>query len=60
MLEIIFLILEMGQLKFAETFGINQSTLWGYEKDKTLITTSTLISLTQTYNVSIDELFDRK
>lgn len=51
--------LNLSQLKFAQSININQSTLWGYEKGKTLITTASLISLANTYNISIDKLFDR-
>jgi len=45
---------ELSQLKFAESIGINQSTWWAYENGKTLITTSTIITLAKKYKVSID------
>ena len=46
--------LKLSQAKFAESIGINQSTWWAYENGKTLITTSSLITLAKKYKVSID------
>lgn len=51
--------LNIAQLPFAESLNINQSTYWAYEHGKTLITTTTLITLAKTYNCSIDELLNR-
>ncbi len=50
----------VGQLKFASNININQSTLWAYEKGKTLATTSTLITISKTYKISIDKIVGRK
>ena len=49
----------LSQKSFAESIGINQSTLWAYEKGKTLITLSSLISLAKVYNVTIDSILNR-
>lgn len=49
----------LSQKDFAESIGINQSTLWAYEKGKTLITLSSLISLAKVYNVTIDSILNR-
>lgn len=49
----------LSQKAFAESIGINQSTLWAYEKGKTLITLSSLISLAKEYNVTIDSILNR-
>ena len=49
----------LSQKTFAESIGINQSTLWAYEKGKTLITLSSLISLAKVYNVTIDSILNR-
>ena len=51
--------LNIAQLPFAESLNINQSTYWAYEHGKTLITTTTLITLAKTYSCSIDELLNR-
>ena len=47
-------IANLSQLQIAESIGINQSTWWGYEHGKTLITLTSLIALAQKYNYSID------
>lgn len=49
----------LSQKDFAESIGINQSTLWAYEKGKTLITLSSLISLAKVYNITIDSILNR-
>ena len=49
----------LSQKSFADSIGINQSTLWAYEKGKTLITLSSLISLAKVYNVTIDSILNR-
>lgn len=49
----------LSQKSFAESIGINQSTLWAYEKGKTLITLSSLISLAKVYNITIDSILNR-
>ena len=51
--------LNMAQLPFSESLNINQSTYWAYENGKTLITTTTLITLAKNYNVSIDKILNR-
>ena len=51
--------LNMAQLPFAESLNINQSTYWAYENGKTLITTTTLITLAKNYNVAIDKILNR-
>lgn len=51
--------LNMAQLPFAKSLNINQSTYWAYEHGKTLITTTTLITLAKTYNYSIDQILNR-
>ena len=45
---------ELSQAKFAESIGINQSTWWAYENGKTLISTTSLITLAKKYNISVD------
>ena len=50
----------LSQTQFATSININQSTLWAYEKGKTLITTTTLIELNKVYNVAIDVILGRK
>lgn len=50
---------KLSQLKIADSIGINQSTWWAYENGKTLITTSTLLSLIKKYNFSIDWILGR-
>ncbi len=49
----------LSQLQIAESIGINQSTWWGYERGKTLITLTSLIALAQKYNYSIDWILGR-
>lgn len=49
----------LSQLQIAESIGINQSTWWGYEHGKTLITLTSLIALAQKYNYSIDWILGR-
>jgi len=49
----------LSQKDFAESIGINQSTLWAYEKGKTLITLSSLISLAKVYNITSDSILNR-
>ena len=46
--------LKLSQAKFAESIGINQSTWWAYENGKTLISTTSLITLAKKYNISVD------
>lgn len=50
---------KLSQLNFATSININQSTWWGYENGKTLITLPTLIALAQKYNYSIDWILGR-
>lgn len=50
---------KISQYKIAESIGINQSTWWGYENEKTLITTLNLITLCKKYNYSIDWVLNR-
>ena len=50
----------LSQAQFATSININQSTLWAYEKGKTLITTTTLIELNIVYNIEIDIILGRK
>ena len=50
----------LSQTQFATSININQSTLWAYEKGKTLITTTTLIELNKVYNIEIDIILGRK
>lgn len=50
---------KLSQLNFATSISINQSTWWGYENGKTLITLPTLIALAQKYNYSIDWILGR-
>ena len=50
----------LSQAQFATSININQSTLWAYEKGKTLITTTTLIELNKVYNIEIDIILGRK
>ena len=50
----------LSQAQFATSININQSTLWAYEKGKTLITTTTLIELNIVYNIAIDIILGRK
>lgn len=52
-------IANLSQLQIAESIGINQSTRWGYEHGKTLITLTSLIALAQKYNYSIDWILGR-
>lgn len=52
-------IANLSQLQIAESIGINQSTWWGYEHGKTLITLTSLIALAQKYNYSIDWILGR-
>lgn len=52
--------LQLTQLKFAESIGINQSTYWAYENGKNLITTSSLISIATKYGYSTDWILGRK
>lgn len=52
-------IANLSQLQIAESNGINQSTWWGYEHGKTLITLTSLIALAQKYNYSIDWILGR-
>ena len=49
----------LSQLKIASSININQSTWWGYENAKTLITLSSLIALASKYNYSIDWILGR-
>lgn len=51
---------KMSQYKLAESIGINQSTWWAYENEKTLITTLNLMTLCKKYNYSIDWVLNRK
>ena len=51
---------QLSQAKFAESININQSTLWAYEKGKTLITTTTLIEINKVYHIKIDEILGRE
>lgn len=52
--------LNLSQSRIANSIDINQSTWWAYENGKTLITTTSLISLAKKYNVSIDLICGRK
>lgn len=58
-LKIIRQNLNLSQFKIAESIGINQSTWWAYEKGNTLITTSSLIALSEKYNCSVDWILGR-
>ncbi len=48
----------LSQLNFAKSININQSTLWAYEKGKTLITTLNLLSICKVYNITLDSLLN--
>ena len=50
----------ISQTEFANKININQSTLWGYENGKTLITTATLIAIRKEFKYSIDYILNRK
>lgn len=49
----------LSQLQIAESIGINQSTWWGYEHGKTLITLTSVVAVAQKYNYSIDWILGR-
>ncbi len=51
---------KLSQTEFASKININQSTLWGYENGKTLITTATLIAIRKEFKYSIDYILNRK
>lgn len=52
--------LKLSQAQIAKSIHINQSTWWGYEKGKTLITLNSLIELSKKYNYSIDWILGRQ
>ena len=51
---------KLSQTEFAGKININQSTLWEYENDKTLITTATLIAIRKEFKYSVDYILNRK
>lgn len=48
----------LSQLEFAETLGVSRSTVAGYENEKLyrLPSIDVLIKISDTYNVSLDDL----